>query len=347
MYKHVAILGMGLIGGSLARAIRACLPDMRITAMDLDADSLRIVHEMGLADYCTLDAAQAVQGADLVILAVPVAALAEVARAIAPHLAAGAAVTDVASVKHILLEEVAPLLPKGVALVPAHPIAGSEKSGVAAGSAMLFAGKRVVLTPENPEDAAVQPISQFWRALHAEIHYMPAELHDRIYACMSHFPQLLSFAINDLYKNHQVEHDESEAFRRFMRLSGSSPALWEGIFIANKDNINSCLEHYLRVLHQISSELREGASGPQSAPDGGIVFTRLFPRIAASALISTAHMQEREIHVPLKTYAGSGFKDFTLPATEPPDEHLAHISEHALAVADAVDEFALLLQQRR
>lgn len=346
-FSTVAILGMGMMGSSVARAVRACLPGVTLHALDSDPETLRIAQEMGLADLCTTNPAQAVHDADLVILAAPIGALASLAEAIAPHLKPGAVVTDIASVKRLLFAKVAPLLPEGVALVPGHPIAGSEKSGVSSGTAMLFAGKRVILTPENPENAAVSRVAQFWKSLCVEVHYMPAELHDEIYACVSHLPQYISYLINDLFVDLKVE-GEMEGGGRFFRLTHSPLAIWEEIFVANSDNINKCLDRYLQALHQISVELREGAGAAVVVqPDMALLCTELFPRIAASCLVHAAHVTERALHVPIRAYAGTGFIDFTAPAREPPDTHLANISDHAAAMVTLLDHFTMLLSRRR
>jgi prephenate dehydrogenase len=347
MVQHIAILGLGLMGSSVARAVRACMPKAHIIVMDVDGSALEIARDMGFADTCTENASEAVRSADIVILAVPVGALVETARSIAPHLKEGVLVTDISSVKQIMLEEVAALLPESAGLVPAHPIAGSEKSGAASGSATLFAGKRVILTPANPEDWAVQPISEFWKALHANIVYMPADLHDAIYGCVSHFTQYLAFIIQELFDEAGMGGEGNNTLRRFLRLGGSSRAMWAEIFAANKTNLNSCVDKYLRVIHQITSELKEGAADVQAAPDNDVIYGALFPRIAASSLISTAYQLEREIHVPVKPYAGTGFNDFTAPATAEPDEDLAAISTHAAAVAALLDKFAARISERR
>lgn len=342
-FPNVAVLGLGLIGSSVARAVRACLPEMQITAMDADEETLRIAHGMQLADVYTTDAAKAVADADLVVLAVPVMAFAQIAKAITPHLKPGAVVTDVGSVKRLMLS----LFPESVAVVPAHPIAGSEKSGVSAGSATLFAGRQVILTPADPEAPAVRAVAEFWEALRAKVQYMPADLHDRVYACVSHLPQYLAFHVKPLYEAAHASREGDETLRRFMRLTGSNDDLWSGIFKTNSDNINSWLKTYLQVLHQIRSELLEGASTTQEPVDMPLVYGALFPRIAASCLVHVAHVAGRELNVPLQAFAGTGFSDFTAPASAPPELHMERISGQAQAVARVVDDFAALLERRR
>lgn len=343
-FQQVAILGMGLIGGSVARAVRACLPQTELRAMDTDPAALKIARDMQLADLCTHDPQEAARGASLVVLAVPVPALAGVARRVLPVLQPGTVVTDVASVKRLPVQEIMPLLPDGIAFVPAHPIAGSERTGAQAGSATLFAGKRVILTPVDPESSAVARVAAFWQALQAEVHYMPAELHDRLYACLSHLPQYLAFAVRDLYAARHIGVEGDAAFQRFSRLWRSDEALWRGIFEANADFIGTCLSAYLKLVCHIRGELAEGKETPSSG-DMTLAAEVLFPRIAASCLVAVAHRVERELHVPLKAYIGTGFKDFTAPALEPPEPHLALISDHAGAVMTLLDAFIASLER--
>ncbi len=346
MFRYISILGLGLMGGSVARAVRAYLPDTRITVMDSDPAALKLAREMQIADSVTKDAAEAVVGADLVLLAVPVDALEEVTAAIVPGLGSDTVVTDVASVKRLLYSNIAPLLPEGVVLVPAHPVAGSEKSGAASGTAMLFAGKRVILTPDNPETVEVAMVAEFWKKLRADIHYMPADLHDRIYACVSHLPQYISFVIKELFDKLDVK-VEGDALAPFLRLGGSNPEMWEGIFNHNSDYIDNYLGIYLQLLHQLKGELREGAAEAQQKKERQEVCTELFPTIAASCMVHVAHLAERELRVPIKTYAGTGFTDFTSFARDNPESILPRISDHATAVASVLDEFAALLERRK
>lgn len=334
-FSRIAIIGLGLIGGSVALAARRAFPGAYIAVADADAGtraaaSTRFaVHE---------EVGEAVRGAELVVLAVPIPALAGVARAIAPHLAEGALVTDVASVKMPLVEEVAPLLPAHAALIPAHPIAGSERSGFGAAEADLFNGKRVILTPADPQHPAVERVAAFWRAMGVRVEFMPPDMHDRIYAAVSHLPQYLAFKIKVLLKEKQMALESP----RFLRLGGSPHALWQGIFDANKTNISSSLHDYLRALHQIIGELEEGKANT-SAVDAQAAL-QVFPRIAASCLVSACAMLERELGLPVARYAGSGFKDFTAPLESPPEDDLAAISIHAAQVAALLKDFAAKLE---
>lgn len=338
IYKRITIIGLGLIGGSLARAIRSHLPEVQLSVVDRSEDTLAYARENELAHLATNDMAEAVREAQLVILAVPIPALLEVTRAISPLLPEGAVVTDVASVKRIIVEEVRQVLPERFALVPAHPIAGSEKSGVASGREDLFDARKVVLTPDDPHLPDVHHVADFWQRLGALVDYMPAELHDQIYGCVSHLPQFISICIRAIFENIQVAPEYIETFRRFTRLGNSPYALWQGIFDANSDNISSGLEVFLQVIHQIRSELENGVGSTEKLADDALIYGVLVPRIVATAQIATTLQLERDLGLPVKRYGGTGFIDFTCPAVSPPDDQLALISTHAAQVAQALDQ---------
>ena len=190
------MIGVGLIGSSIARAARAQGTVREIVATARSAATRRRVAELGLADQVVESNAAAVAGADLVIVCVPVGACGEVAAEIGPHLRAGATVSDVGSVKGAVLQAMAPHLPAGVHFVPAHPVAGTENSGPDAGFAALFVGRWCILTPPNDADAAaVEKLAAFWRALGANVETMPAAHHDLVLAITSHLPHLIAYTI--------------------------------------------------------------------------------------------------------------------------------------------------------
>lgn len=349
MFKRIAIIGCGVIGASIARAVRANLPEAYVVAVDTDQDTRDFLQSRKIAQLVLAKAEEGVHRADLVVLATPISALADVAQTIAPALEQGAVVTDIASVKQAAVAAIAPALPEHVTYIPGHPIAGSEQSGAAASEADLFLNRLVVLTPEDPHLPEVKKLAEFWQALGARLEYMPAELHDKIYATVSHLPQLLSFNLKKLFSELHVSHEGSDIFQRFIRLTGSSETLWTPIFHENTTNISAGLSLYIEALDQIMRELKAG--GAAHPADSTIsqekIVKSLFPRIVASCLISTAARQEKTLGVPLKSFAGPGFKDFTAPLEAPPEGDLEAISGAAPALAAILEKFAAMLRESR
>lgn len=194
-FGRIAIIGMGLIGSSLARAVRQHMPTVAVAAHDADAGVRARVEALQIADDVSDTPAGAVGDADLVILCVPVGAMAAVAEAIAGELAPGAVVSDVGSVKGPVLDALMAALP-GVAVIPAHPVAGTEKSGPDAGFASLFHGRWCILTPpEGADELSVERVRSFWAALGAEVEVMDARHHDLVLAVTSHVPHLIAYSI--------------------------------------------------------------------------------------------------------------------------------------------------------
>ncbi len=196
LFNRLALIGVGLIGSSIARAARTRGAVREIVATARSAATRRRVAELGIADQVVETNAAAVAGADLVIVCVPVGACGAVAEEIGPHLAPGATVSDVGSVKGAVIRDMAPHLPGGVNFVPAHPVAGTEDSGPDAGFATLFVGRWCILTPPDGVDlAAVDKLAAFWRALGANVETMPATHHDLVLAITSHLPHLIAYTI--------------------------------------------------------------------------------------------------------------------------------------------------------
>src|ERR1700754_3774773 len=193
IFNRLALIGVGLIGSSIARAARAQGAVRSITATARSAATRRRVAELGLADQVVESNAAAVEGADLVIVCIPVGACGPVAAEIGPRLAPGAIVSDVGSVKGAVVRDMSPHLPKGVHFVPAHPVAGTEYSGPDAGFAELFVDRWCILTPPDNADAkAVETLAAFWRALGANVETMAADHHDLVLAITSHLPHLIA-----------------------------------------------------------------------------------------------------------------------------------------------------------
>ena len=263
-FDRIAIIGFGLIGSSLARAIRKAGIAGEIVAIDRDEAVRARVAELGLADR-VVAGPEGVEGADFVILCVPVRANAGVAEAIAPHLAPGAIVSDVGSVKGAVVRDVAPLLPASVHFVPAHPVAGTEHSGPDAGFAELFVNRWSILTPPpeaSPE--AVARVRDFWEAIGSNVEVMTPEHHDLVLAITSHVPHLIAYNIvgtaADMEKVTQGEVIKFSAggFRDFTRIAASDPTMWRDVFLTNKDAVLEMLGRFSEDLLALQRMIRWG-----------------------------------------------------------------------------------------
>ncbi|GJD78524.1 prephenate/arogenate dehydrogenase family protein [Methylobacterium gregans] len=262
---RLAIVGLGLIGSSIARGARRYGLAETIVAIDRDAAVRARVLELGLAEQVTGDAAQGVAGADLVILCVPVGAVGTVAAEIAPHLAAGAILSDVGSVKGSVVAAVAPHLPAGVAFVPGHPVAGTEYSGPDAGFSTLFQNRWCILTPpEGTDEAAVARVRGVWEGLGAIVETMSPEHHDLVLAITSHVPHLIAYNIvgtaADLEEVTQSEVIKFSAggFRDFTRIAASDPTMWRDVFLTNKDAVLEMLGRFNEDLAALARAIRWG-----------------------------------------------------------------------------------------
>ena len=255
LFDRIAIIGLGLIGSSIARAARAQGAVRSIVATSRSPQTRKRVAELGLADRVVATNAAAVEGADLVIVCVPVGACGAVAEEIGPHLKAGAIVSDVGSVKGSIVRDMGPHLPKTVHFVPAHPVAGTEQSGPDAGFAELFANRWCILTPPEGTDArAVDKLAQFWRLLGANVETMTPEHHDIVLAITSHIPHLIAYNIvgtaADLEEvtEGEVVKFSAGGFRDFTRIAASDPVMWRDVFLNNKEAV-------LEVLGRFSEDL--------------------------------------------------------------------------------------------
>ena len=254
-FNHVAIIGGGLIGSSLARATRKALPDCKISMADRDAAVVARLTDLTLADVISTDTAEAALDADLVMLCVPVRACADVMKAIAPALKKGAVLSDVGSVKAHVIDAVLPHLPDGVHFIPGHPVAGTENSGPDAGFASLFHNRWCILTPLPESDAqAVDRLEAYWKSLGALTERMDPHHHDLVLAVTSHVPHLIAYTIvgtaSDLEGVTQSEVIKYSAggFRDFTRIAASNPTMWRDVFLSNKTAV-------LEILQRLSEDL--------------------------------------------------------------------------------------------
>jgi cyclohexadieny/prephenate dehydrogenase len=269
IFGRLAIIGIGLIGSSIARGARAFGGVAgTIVVCDADSQALALARALELGDVYEKDAARAVAGADAVILCTPVGSYAGIAAAIAPHLKEGAILTDTGSTKQSVLRDVGPFVPAGVSFVPGHPIAGTEFSGPAAGFATLFTGRWCLITPPpGTDEAAVAKIRALWVRLGAEVARMDAAHHDRVCAIVSHLPHLIAFTIcgtaDDLADETRAEvlKFAASGFRDFTRIAASDPVMWRDIFLNNKDALLEMFGRFQEDAQAMARAVRWGDTG--------------------------------------------------------------------------------------
>jgi len=279
LIKRLSLIGIGLIGSSIARAAREWNIAEEIVVQSRRAETVDAARRLGLGDRYTTRPAEAVEGADLVIVAVPVGASEAVAKEIGPALKDGAIVSDVGSVKAAVIRQMQPYLPKNVHFVPAHPVAGTEHSGPEAGFAELFQDRWAILTPpEGTDPKAVETMKAFWTKLGSDVEIMEAEHHDLVLAIVSHLPHLIAYNIVGTAA-HLEEVTESEVmkfaaggFRDFTRIAASDPTMWRDVFLNNKAAVLEMLGRFSEDLTALQRFIRFG--------DGDALF-ELFTRTRA------------------------------------------------------------------
>lgn len=269
-FKHVAIIGLGLLGGSIGLAVQQHLPGVKTSGFDLDPATRQRARERGLAGTIPDRAAEAVAGADLVIFCVPVGAMGAAARAVAGALAPGALISDVGSSKQTVARELAEALP-GATIIPAHPVAGTENSGPDAGFASLFGQRWCIVTPPAAApQAPLDALCRFWEALGAKVEVMTPEHHDLVLAVTSHLPHLIAYTIvgtaSDLEDVTQSEVIKYSAggFRDFTRIAASDPTMWRDVFLSNRDAVLEMLQRFTEDLTELQKAIRKG--------DGDVLF---------------------------------------------------------------------------
>jgi len=265
VFEKLAIIGLGLIGSSIARAARAKGLARSIVAIDSDADVRARVEALSLADHVTGDAASGVEGADGVIFCVPVLANGPLAALIGPHLAKGTILSDVGSVKGAVLRDIGPHVPEGVHFIPAHPVAGTEYSGPEAGFATLFANRWSIITPpEGVDAAALAKLIAFWEGMGANVEVMDAEHHDRVLAITSHVPHLIAYNIvgtaadMEAVTQSEVIKFSAGGFRDFTRIAASDPTMWRDVFLTNKEAVLEMLGRFNEDLLALQRMIRWG-----------------------------------------------------------------------------------------
>ncbi len=294
--NKLVIFGLGLIGGSFALALKKAGVVKHVLGFDRDEASLQMALAMGLIDTIASSLEDAIRGADLILLAAPVAQTGKILAAIYPYLQSQTMVTDAGSTKSDVVAAARLALHEKIGqFVPAHPIAGREKNGPSAALVDLYVGKKVVVTrlPENTQ-AAVDLVANAWQACHAIIHHLSPQEHDRVFASVSHLPHLLAYALVDdiAAKPHAdlLFQYAASGFRDFTRIAGSSPEMWRDICTANQDAIVNELDAYLQQLTLLREYLVQGDKDNLE-----IVFKRAqSARVNWGAAIELAELQSRD-----------------------------------------------------
>ena len=264
-FSRVALIGLGLVNSSLARVLRQKAPATEIVGCARSQATIDKATELGFVDRVTLDPAEAVEGCDLVVLGSPVGTFAPLAAKIGPHLAEGATLTDVGSVKKAVFAAVSPHVPPGIHLIPGHPVAGTEHSGPEAGFAELFEGRWCILTPpEDADPAAVERVAALWRMAGMSVELMSADHHDAVLAITSHLPHLIAYNIVGTVTDLEEETKEevfkyaAAGFRDFTRIAASDPIMWRDIFLTNREAVLEMLGRFSEDLSALQRAIRRG-----------------------------------------------------------------------------------------
>jgi cyclohexadieny/prephenate dehydrogenase len=263
-YRHVALIGLGLIASSISHAVRRTGRPVRITGYARSPETRETAARLGLGEIFET-AGEAVEGADLVILCVPVGAMGAVMAEIAPRLAPGATLTDVGSVKQAVIAAVAPHVPAGVEFVPSHPLAGTEHSGPASGFASLFDNRWFLMTPLPGNDpAAVEALADFWTALGSRVDFMEPAHHDLVLAVTSHVPHLIAYTMVGVADHlsrvteQEVINYSAAGFRDFTRIAASDPTMWRDVFLNNREATLDVLGRFTEEIFALQRAIRLG-----------------------------------------------------------------------------------------
>lgn len=264
IYQRVALIGLGLIASSMAHAMRRSGLAAEIVGTARSAETRETAKELGFCDRVVDTAAEAAEGADLVVLAVPVGAMGAVAQEIGPVLKDGATVTDVGSVKRAVIETVSPHLRAGVHFIPGHPLAGTEHSGPRSGFAELYDNRWCILVPNGADEAATQRLRDLWQGMGANVEMMDADHHDLVLAVTSHAPHLIAYTMvgvaDDLGRvtDTEVINYSAAGFRDFTRIAASDPTMWRDVFLSNKEATLEILGRFTEELFALQRAIRQG-----------------------------------------------------------------------------------------
>ena len=262
LFNNVTIIGVGLIGGSLARVLKARGLAGSITGAGRSRETLELALRLGVIDYLGQGMKQSVEHADLIVLASPVGSFDAIVKEILPHVKQGAVLTDVGSVKGKLVKRIEDLLPRGVHYVPGHPIAGKEKHGVAEATENLFKNTKCILTPTSSTDPhALEAVRALWLEAGARVVQMDADAHDHVFAAISHLPHAAAYAMVNTVSEFKAGPDSyitfsGGGFRDFTRIAASSPEMWRDVCLLNSENIIEMIEQYQFALARIKKAIK-------------------------------------------------------------------------------------------
>lgn len=332
----LAILGLGQLGGSLALAAKQAHTDIHITGYDISSQHAQALLARGAVDSVYDMPEAAVAEADFIFFACPLREYPALMARIAPHIPASAMVSDVGSVQRCLHDVAAATTAHVIA---SHPIAGSERDGPDAARAELFHQRLVLLTPNNPEHPANEILAQFWAAMGTQVVFMPADVHDGVYAHVSHLPHLIAFASADYLHRLGVQvKPENAMLQQYLRISRSNARMWADVFIENRDALGFALKHVRAILNHMADELASGDADTQQLTNTEIA-ARFLPRMVASSLIACVSMYEEQSGLNLKHFSGAGLRDAVSPASHEPEKELEAMSGVAKALANCVRGF--------
>ncbi len=334
---RIALLGAGQLGGSFVLGLREAGADIHVRAYDPSLANAETLKARGGVDEVCVSAEDAAKGADMVLLASPLRTYRALAAAIAPMLEDGCIVTDLGSVKGSM-RAVASLLPRAH-LVPAHPIAGSEKSGAAAARGNLFNGKLCILTPdESTDENAFRAVEALWEMLGADVIAMPPELHDQIYAHVSHLPHFIAFLAAGYFHKLGARISPDEAsLQQFLRISRSNPRMWTDVALENREAILPIFGTYIALLEHFAMELHAGGAQESPAVEPSTLAKTLLPRVLAASLISNVSLYEQASGQSLRAFGGAGMRDVVSPAAVTPEADTEAMSHHAEQMAGIIE----------
>ncbi len=262
----LAVVGVGLIGGSFALALKEAGLVGEIVGIGRGRANLETALEKGIIDAFTHSLSEGVAGADVVFLSTPVQTLSKVASEVLPHMKPGSILTDGGSVKADVIQAIEPMLPAGINFVPGHPVAGTEQSGSAAAFASLYRGRRCILTPTSrTAPDALEKIKRLWQAAGSEVVVMTPEKHDRVLAAISHLPHMVAYALVDAVGNCSDENENilnysAGGFRDFTRIASSDPTMWRDIALSNRTALLEVIENFEKSLAEVKQDIATGNS---------------------------------------------------------------------------------------
>jgi prephenate dehydrogenase len=332
---RIALLGAGQLGGSFILGLRENGADIYVTAYDPATHHAQELKDRGAVDEVCTTPAEAAKGADMVLLAAPLRTYRMLASNIATVIEDGTIITDLGSVKGSMAM-LAPYLSKAH-LVPAHPIAGSEKSGPTAARADLFQNRLVILTPDEATDEdAFRAVESLWNLVGSDVIAMPHQVHDQIYAYVSHLPHYIAFIAASYFHALGVMVGTDEAMlQQFLRISRSNPRMWTDVALENREALLPVLATYIALLEHFATELRAGE--PTENGDTVLLAKTLLPRVLAASLISSVSLYEQQSNSNLRPFGAGGMRDIVAPAAVTPESDTEMMSDHARQMADIID----------